>query len=86
MPACTDTHAGPRQTGAGPCCRTMPAGAPHVGMRWSTTNKNGKCIVCEIAASTAKNAQPGQLKIKRGKGGQLCPTSAHGCCRLLAAA
>jgi hypothetical protein len=85
--ACHDEHVvGVVTQGPGPCCKTMPAGAPHVGERWTATDKHGKCFVCEIALSTAKNAAAGQLKIKRGKSLGLCPTSAHRCCKLLAAA
>lgn len=86
--ACVSSHQ-VSTTAAGPgiCCAAMPAGVrahPTVGERWAAKDKKGHCIVCEIALSTAKNAAPGQLKIKRGKAGQLCPTKSHGCCALLA--
>lgn len=88
--ACVNTHSvTTRAAGAGRCCSTMPAGTPHVGMRWATTTRANKCMVCEIAASTSAK-HPGRLIIKRGKscegGTCLCPTSVGGCCRLLAAA
>jgi hypothetical protein len=83
---CVSTHRTSTEVkGPGICCGSMPAGVradPKDGDRWATKNKKGECIVCELAPSTSKHASPGQLKIKRGKAGQLCPTKQHGCCAL----
>jgi hypothetical protein len=57
--------------------------AKAVGTRVATTDAKGRCIVCEIKASTAKK-HPGALVFKRGKSMGLCPTSSGGCCALLA--
>lgn len=84
--ACANTHAvSTLAQGPGPCCRALAASgqAPAIGLRLATTDRKGKCIVCEITSSKAKNAAPGQMVFKRGKAGQLCPTSRHGCCALL---
>ena len=86
MAACVNTHNVTTKTqGPGICCSHMPAGAPHVGMRWAATDKKGHCFVCEIKASTSQK-HPGQMVIKRGRSAGLCPTSVGGCCRLLTAA
>lgn len=87
--ACANTHSVTTHAqGPGRCCASMPAGTPTIGMRWATTSRTGKCIVCEIKASTSQK-HPGRLVIKRGKSCEgttcLCPTSVGGCCRLLAA-
>jgi hypothetical protein len=85
--ACVTTHKGvaPTIQGAGVCCAAFSAsGLPRaVGTRVATTDARGRCMVCEIKASTSKK-NPGALVFKRGKSLGLCPTSAHGCCALLA--
>lgn len=88
-PVCVNTHSATSLVqGPGMCCAALAASgqAPHIGLRIAARDKRGKCVVCEIAASTAKNAAPGQMKFKRGKSAGLCPTSRHGCCALLTAA
>jgi hypothetical protein len=86
MPACADTHrTSSVSQGPGPCCRAIASSgqAPRVGLRVAATDARGRCIVCEVKASTSKK-NPGAMVIKRGKSMGLCPTSAHGCCALLA--
>lgn len=90
--ACANTHrtSGLVQ-GAGKCCAALQASGqtPVIGLRLSTTNKLGKCIICEIKASTSPK-HPGALVFKRGKaqvpGSPVsCPSSFEGCCALAAA-
>jgi hypothetical protein len=84
---CVNTHkVSTEAQGPGVCCAALAASgqAPAVGVRLATTDKNGKCFVCEITTShSPKHA--GQLVFKRGKSQGLCPTSTHGCCALLPA-
>lgn len=91
MPTCTNTHEVTSQVqGPGVCCAALAASGlkPAPGVRVAATNKDGKCFVCEVKASTSKK-NPGALVFKRGKnqvpGSQVnCPSSSHGCCALLA--
>lgn len=86
--ACSTTHnVTSKVTGPGMCCKALAASgqAPAVGVRVAATDSKGKCVVCEIKASTSRK-HPGQLVFKRGKGGALCPTSTGGCCILQTAA
>jgi len=91
--ACATTHkVSTTVQGAGPCCAAysaaFPAGhIPVVGERVAATNKLGKCIVCEVKASTSRK-HPGMLVFKRGLAhvaGSVvsCPSTAEGCCALL---
>lgn len=82
--ACVNTHSVTTQAqGPGACCKAISASGqtPFIGMRVATTDRRGKCIVCEVKASTSKK-NPGAMVIKRGKGGTLCPTTSRGCCVL----
>jgi len=87
--ACSTTHkVSTTAQGPGVCCAALTASGqtPVVGLRIAATNKLGKCIVCEVKASTSKK-NPGVLVFKRGKavvpGSPVsCPTSAEGCCAL----
>lgn len=88
--ACATTHkVSTVAQGPGVCCAAFSASglAPVVGARVVATNKNGKCMVCEIKASTSKK-NPGMLVFKRGKnqvpGSTVsCPSTSEGCCYLL---
>jgi hypothetical protein len=85
---CVDTHTVDNiAQGPGPCCTAMRqhGGRPTPGLRLAAVNKKGKCFVCEVKVSTAKNAAPGTLVFKHGKSAGICPTTTHGCCALLAA-
>jgi hypothetical protein len=90
--ACATTHKTSTTTqGPGVCCAAFSASglAPAVGVRVAAVNKLGKCIICEIKASTSKKS-PGTLVFKRGKaqvpGSTVsCPTSQEGCCALTGA-
>lgn len=89
---CVNTHnVTSKAQGPGVCCAALSKSgqAPRVGLRIAATNKLGKCIVCEIAASTSKK-HPGRLVFKRGaacdNGTCLCPSSSGGCCELTTAA
>lgn len=90
--ACANTHKTSVTTqGPGVCCAALVASGltPVVGLRVAAVNKKGKCIVCEVKASTSPKHQ-GQLVFKRGKavvpGSNVsCPTSAEGCCALAGA-
>lgn len=92
MAACSDTHKTSVQTpGPGKCCAALEASGltPAIGVRVTAVNSAGKCIVCEIKASTSKK-NPGALVFKRGKahlpGSQVsCPTTTEGCCILATA-
>lgn len=87
--ACVTTHkVSSTAQGPGVCCAALSASGqtPVVGLRIATTNKNGKCIVCEVKQSTSKR-NPGALVFKRGKahvpGSTVsCPTTQEGCCAL----
>lgn len=87
--ACVTTHKTSTTTqGPGVCCAALSASGlpPVIGLRIAAVNKLGKCIVCEIKASTSKK-NPGVLVFKRGKAsvpGSLvsCPSSQEGCCAL----
>ena len=89
--ACVTTHkTSTTAQGPGVCCAALTASGltPAVGVRIAATNRLGKCIVCEIKASTSKKS-PGTLVFKRGKshvpGSTVsCPTSQEGCCALAA--
>lgn len=86
--ACVTTH---NQTskvqGPGVCCAALGSQTPVIGLRFGATDKNGKCIVCEIKASTSKK-NPGAKVFKKGKscanGTCICPSSSVGCCSLAA--
>ena len=88
--ACATTHkVSTVAQGPGVCCAAFTASGltPAVGVRVVATNKLGKCIVCEVKASTSKKS-PGTLVFKRGKasvpGSTIsCPSTAEGCCALL---
>ena len=88
--ACATTHKTTTVTqGPGVCCAAFSASglAPAVGVRVAAVNKLGKCIVCEIKASTSKK-NPGALVFKRGKASVpgstvSCPSSQEGCCALI---
>jgi hypothetical protein len=88
--ACANTHKSSSTVqGPGPCCAAFSASGltPAPGVRVVATNKNGKCIVCEVKASTSRS-HPGVLVFKRGKavvaGSNVsCPSTAEGCCALL---
>lgn len=90
--ACANTHRTSTLTqGPGVCCQALATSGqtPVVGLRIATTNKLGKCIVCEIKASTSPK-HPGAMVFKRGKahvpGSTVsCPSSFEGCCALAAA-
>lgn len=87
--ACVTTHkVSSTAQGPGVCCAALSASGltPTVGLRIAATNSAGKCIVCEIKASTSKK-NPGRLVFKRGKSQVpgstvVCPTSSQGCCAL----
>jgi hypothetical protein len=82
--ACSNTHnVTTKAQGPGRCCAALGTQTPVVGLRFATTDIRGKCMVCEVKASTSPK-HPGRLVFKRGKGGNLCPTSAGGCCALAA--
>lgn len=88
--ACATTHkVSTVAQGPGVCCAAFSASGltPAVGVRVVATNKLGKCIVCEIKASTSKK-NPGVLVFKRGKASVpgstvSCPSTAEGCCALI---
>ena len=88
--ACATTHKVSSVTqGPGVCCAAFAASgqAPAVGVRVAAVNKLGKCIVCEIKASTSKK-NPGALVFKRGKASVpgstvSCPSTQEGCCALI---
>ncbi len=90
--ACTTSHkTSTTVAGPGVCCAALSASGavPTVGLRLSALNKLGKCIICEIKASTSVK-HPGALVFKRGKaqviGSQVsCPSSSGGCCALVGA-
>jgi hypothetical protein len=86
--ACTPTHnVTTRANGPGVCCAALTAAGftsanpPPIGTRVKGTDRKGRCIVCQVEASTSKK-NPGAPVIKRGKSAGLCPTSSHGCCIL----
>jgi len=91
--ACANTHkTSATVQGPGVCCAALTASGltPAVGVRVAAVNKKGKCIVCEIKASTSVK-HPGALVFKRGKAhvpgsAVSCPTSQEGCCALSTAA
>lgn len=87
--ACQTTHTSTtRSNGPGACCAAFAASGltPAVGARVAATDKNGKCIVCQVTASTSKK-HPGQLVFKKGKnfvaGSQVTCGGSSGCCSLL---
>jgi hypothetical protein len=88
MATCTPSHTtSTKVPGPGTCCAAFVAAGftsanpPPIGTRVATVDSRQRCIVCEVKASkSVKN--PGAPVIGRGKGGLLCPTSAHGCCTL----
>lgn len=92
--ACATTHkTSTTVQGPGVCCSCFtaqgfgPGNAPPIGARCATTNKSGKCIVCQVKASTSKK-HPGTPVFVRGKasvpGSQVsCPSTSEGCCALL---
>lgn len=87
--ACQTTHtSSTRSNGPGACCAAFAASGltPAVGARVAATDKNGKCIVCQVTASTSKK-HPGQLVFKKGKnfvaGSQVTCGGSSGCCSLL---
>ena len=85
--ACANTHkVSTTSQGPGVCCAALAQSGqtPVAGLRIPATNKDGKCIVCEIKVSTSKK-HPGALVFKRGKSAGICPTQAEGCCALAAA-
>jgi hypothetical protein len=90
--ACANTHTVSTLTqGPGVCCSALAASGqtPVIGLRIAARNRAGKCIVCEIKASTSRK-NPGVMVFKRGKahvpGSTVsCPTSQEGCCALVAA-
>jgi hypothetical protein len=93
MAACVPSHGvSSRAPGPGVCCAALsaagfgPGNAPPIGTRVAAVNKNGKCIICEVRASTSRK-NPGAPVIKKGKshvaGSNInCPTTAQGCCAL----
>lgn len=90
--ACATTHkTSATVQGPGVCCAALTASGlpPTVGLRVAAVNKKGKCIVCEVKASTSVK-HPGALVFKRGKAhvpgsAVSCPSSSEGCCALAAA-
>lgn len=87
--ACQNTHlTSTRTQGPGTCCAAFGASGltPSVGARVAATDKNGKCIVCEVKASTSRK-HPGQLVFKKGKnfvaGSTVTCGGSTGCCSLL---
>jgi len=90
--ACVTTHKTTSTVqGPGVCCAALTASGltPAVGVRVAAVNKLGKCIVCEVKASTSPK-HPGTLVFKRGKANVpgstvSCPSTSEGCCALAAA-
>lgn len=89
--ACATTHkTSTIVQGPGKCCAAYAAAGfttPAIGQRVVAVNSAGKCIVCEVKASTSPK-HPGLLVFKRGKsvvpGSNVsCPSTAEGCCALL---
>jgi len=88
--ACVNTHkTSSTIQGPGICCAALAASGqtPAIGVRVAATTTTGKCIVCEIKASTSPK-HLGKKVFKRGKacagGTCLCPSSTGGCCELAA--
>lgn len=87
--ACANTHKiSTTAQGPGVCCAALSASGltPAVGVRVAAVNSAGKCIVCQVKASTSKR-NPGHLVFVRGKSSVpgstvSCPTTQEGCCAL----
>lgn len=84
--ACTNTHSA-RTQGPGLCCRMISSGAlaPTIGASVQVTDAAGHCGHCSVVASTSRK-HPGRPVLRYKRGGAGCPTSAQGCCALLATA